>query len=147
MILPDGRSAGAVSIDQARYLASEYEMDLILINVNSTPPIAKILDYNKLKYQQEKQSRNAKKTSQLKEMRLSFRINDHDLEIKANQAKKFLAEGHMVRAFTLLRGRENLFPDKAKAGLDKFTELTGGQWEQTPLQVGKRITGIIRPKK
>lgn len=122
-------------------------MELVLININSNPPIAKIVDVNKLKYQQEKQARLVKKTSQLKEMRLSFRISEHDLEIKANQARKFLADGHMVRVFTLLRGRENLFPDKAKVGLGKFVELTGSQWDQEPIQVGKRITGIIKPKK
>jgi len=122
-------------------------MDLALININSKPPITKILDVNKLKYQQEKQARLVKKTSQLKEVRLSFRINEHDLEMKANQARKFLAEGHMVRVFTLLRGRENLFPEKAREGLGKFVELTGSQWDQPPTQVGKRITAIIKPKK
>lgn len=145
--MPDGRSAGTVSTDQAKYLASQYSLDLVLINLNANPPIAKILDYNKFRYQQEKQSRGSKKAVQLKEMRLSFRINSHDLETKANRARQFLAEGHLVRIFTLLRGRENLFPDKAKEVLQKFYELTGGQWDQPISQIDKRIQGIIKPGK
>jgi len=147
LIMPDGRSAGSVSTDQARYLASQYELDLVLINVNATPPIAKILDYNKFRYQQEKQTRGTKKTGQLKEMRLSFRINDHDLETKATRARQFLAEGNLVRIFILLRGRENIFPDKAKTVLQKFMEMSGGDWEQPISQVEKRVQAIVKPAK
>lgn len=146
--MPDGRSAGKVSVDQAKYLASQYELDLVLINVNANPPIAKILDYNKFRYQQEKQSRGSgKKVGQLKEVRLSYRIDPHDLETKATRARKFLDEGHLVRVFIKLRGRENLFLDKAKQGLEKFLELCGGQWEQSITQVDKRIQAVIKPKK
>ncbi|MEK7202295.1 MAG: translation initiation factor IF-3 [Patescibacteria group bacterium] len=147
LIMPDGRSAGNVSIDQAKYLASQYELDLVLINVNATPPIAKILDYNKFRYQQEKQTRGGKKVGQLKEVRLSYRIDPHDLETKANRARKFLEEGHLVRVFIKLRGRENLFLAQAKTGLEKFLDLCGGQWEQSITQVDKRIQAVIKPKK
>lgn len=145
--MPDGRSAGNVSIDQAKYLASQYELDLVLINVNATPPIAKILDYNKFRYQQEKQTRGGKKVGQLKEVRLSYRIDPHDLETKANRARKFLEEGHLVRVFIKLRGRENLFLAQAKTGLEKFLDLCGGQWEQSITQVDKRIQAVIKPRK
>jgi len=146
--MPDGRTAGNVSIDQAKYLASQYELDLVLINVNASPPIAKILDYNKFRYQQEKQARGtSKKVSQLKEVRLSYRIDPHDLATKANQARKFLEDGHLVRVFIKLRGRENLFPEQAKTGLEKFLELCGGQWEQSITRVDKRIQAVIKPKK
>lgn len=147
LIVADGRSAGTVSADQARYLASQDELDLVLINVNATPPIAKILDYNKFRYQQEKQTRGTKKTGQLKEMRLSFRINDHDLETKATRAKRFLANGDLVRIFILLRGRENIFPDRAKTVLQKFMEMSGGDWEQPISQVEKRVQAIVKPSK
>ncbi len=145
--MPDGRTAGNVSIDQAKYLASQYELDLVLVNTNASPPIAKIIDYNKFRYQQEKQARGGKKVGQLKEVRLSYRIDSHDLEIKAAQARKFLENGHLVRVFIKLRGRENLFLNQAKAGLEKFLALCGGQWEQSITQVDKRIQAVIKPKK
>lgn len=146
LIMQDGRSAGTVSLDQARYLASQYDLDLVQIN-NQKPPVVKLLDYNKYRYQQEKNARTVKKTGQLKEMRLSFLIDEHDLATKATQARKFLADGSLVRLFILLRGRQNLFPDKGKAVLEKFRAAAGGEWEQNVTQVGKRLQAIIRAGK
>ena len=125
--MPDGRTAGNVSIDQAKYLASQYELDLVLINVNASPPIAKILDYNKFRYQQEKQARGtSKKVSQLKEVRLSYRIDPHDLATKANQARKFLEDGHLVRVFIKLRGRRKLLHGRSQARFGKISRILWG---------------------
>lgn len=144
----DGRSAGAVSLDQARYLAAQYELDLVEIGPNASPPIAKLLDYNKYRYQQEKHARGATKSkTELKEMRLSFRINSHDIETKAKRAKEFLDEGDFVRVYINLRGRENMFPDKAKQTLMDFVSHVEGEIEQPVNQAGKKIQLIIKPKK
>lgn len=144
----DGRSAGTVSLDQARYLAAQHELDLVEIGSNATPPITKLLDYNKYRYQQEKHARGTTRTkTELKEMRLSFRINSHDLETKAKRAKEFLDAGDFVRVYINLRGRENIFPDKAKQTLLDFVAFVDGEIEQPVNQAGKKIQLIVKPKK
>jgi len=146
--MDDGRSAGVVTLDQARYLATEHGLDLVLINSKTNPPIAKLLDYNKYRYQKEKQSRSSqRRTSQLKEIRLSFTIDKHDLEIKAKRAREFLEQGHLVRIFIILRGRQNVFPDKAKQILRDFLEMAQAEQEQEITAVGERIQLIMKPKK
>lgn len=146
--MEDGRSAGNVSLDQARYLAAQSDLDLVELNPNANPPIVKLLDYNKYRYQQEKTARGVKQHStELKEIRLSFSINDHDVAIKANRAKEFLDDGNFVRAYIQLRGRENIFPDKAKQTLIEFGNQIGAEIEKPPSQTGKRIEIIVKPKK
>lgn len=144
----DGRSAGTVSLDQARYLAAQHEIDLVEIGPNANPPIVKLLDYNKYRYEQEKHARGTVRIkNELKEVRLSFRINSHDLSTKANRAKEFLEAGHFVRVYINLRGRENVFPEKAKATLEDFVTQVDGEIEQPVNQAGKKIQLIIKPKK
>lgn len=146
--MDDGRQAGVVSTDQARYLAEQSELDLVEIAPNTNPPVAKLLDFNKFRYQQEKHARQTKaKGGEMKEIRLSFRIDEHDLSTKAKRAKEFLDEGHLVRAYILLRGRENIFPDKAKETLSAFQQLLDAQVEQPVLQIGSRIQVTLRGKK
>jgi|GEM_PF-2033990 len=148
--MSDGRSAGVVSLDQARYLAREHNLDLVEISSTNDPPIVKLLDYNKYRYQQEKLARQAqvnRKNNQLKEMRLSFSIDEHDLETKANRAREFLAEGHFVRVFIKLRGRENVFPGKAKQILFDFQNRVGGAEEQPVSQVANKVQLTMKPKK
>lgn len=147
--MDDGRSVGTVSLDQARYLAEQYGLDLVEIAPQARPPVARILDYNKYRYQQEKHARQAgkPKTNQLKEVRLSFGIGPGDLETKAKQAKEFLEEGHFVRVFLNLRGRENLFPEKGKERLFEFQRMTDSVLEKDVSQLGKKIQIIIKPKK
>ena len=146
--MADGRSAGTVSLDQARYLAAQYELDLVELNGSANPPIVRLLDYNKYRYQQEKQARGTTKSrNELKEVRLSFGINSHDLETKAKRAREFLADGSFVRVFLNLRGRENVFPQKGKQILLDFQSLTDAQTEQPITQEGKKIQMIIKAKK
>lgn len=146
--MPDGRSAGSVGLDQARYLASQYELDLVEIGPQANPPVAKLLDYNKFRYQQEKHARGTSRSkTELKEMRLSFRINAHDIATKAKRAKEFLDEGDFVRVYINLRGRENMFPDKAKQTLLEFVSHVDGEIEQAVNQSGKKIQLIVKPKK
>jgi len=150
LIMDDGRSAGTVSLDQARFLAAQAGLDLVAISPIATPPVVRILDYNKFRYQQEKTGRQATtktKNPQLKEIRLGFAIGEHDFANKAKQAKGFLSQGHFVRAFLTLRGRQNVFADKAKELLTKFCQEVGGEMEHQPEQNGKRLQVIIKEKK
>lgn len=144
----DGRSAGTVDIDQARYLAAEYQLDLVEIGPNASPPVAKLLDYNKYRYQQEKHARGGvKQKNELKEVRLSYSINSHDLETKGKRAKEFLDEGHFVRAYINLRGRENVFPEKAEKNLLAFAELIGAAIDQPVNKTGKKVQIILKANK
>lgn len=145
----DGQSGGTVSLDQARYLAEQYGFDLVELNGQASPIIVKLLDYNKYRYQQEKHARIAgkPKVNELKEVRLSFSIDSHDLEVKANRAKEFLADGHFVRVAIQLRGRENVFPEKAKQRLEEFAQTVDAVIEQPVTHLGKKIHLIIKPKK
>lgn len=146
--MDDGRSAGTVSLDQARYLAAQSDLDLVEIGPAATPPVAKLLDYNKYRYQQEKHARGHKaKTSELKEIRLGFKTDEHDLATKAKRAQQFLDQGHIVRVYIQLRGRENVFPDKAKQTLDQFRGRVNAETDQPISQVGKRVIIILRKKK
>ena len=144
----DGQSAGVVSVDQARYLAEQYGLDLVEMGGNAQVPVVKLLDYNKYRYQQEKHARaTPKQKTELKEMRLSFSIDAHDLSTKAGRAKEFLAAGHFVRAYIQLRGRENVFPEKAKQRLEQFREILDAAVEQPVSHVGKRVQIILKPSK
>lgn len=147
--MSDGQSGGTVSLDQARYLAEQYGIDLVELNAQASPAIVKLLDYNKYRYQQEKHARIAgkPKVNEMKEVRLSFSIDDHDLMVKANRAKEFLDAGHFVRVAIQLRGRENVFPDKAKARLESFAQTVDAVIEQPVTHLGKKIHLIIKPKK
>ncbi len=146
--MDDGRSAGKVGLDQARYLAAQAELDLVEIGPNASPPVTKLLDFNKYRYQQEKHARgNKTRANDLKEIRLGFKTDDHDLETKAKRAQQFLDQGHIVRVYIQLRGRENVFPDKAKQTLDQFRQRTVSEMDSPITQVGKRIICILRKKK
>lgn len=148
LILEDGRSAGHVSLDQARYLAAQADVDLVEIGPGANPPVAKLLDYNKYRYQQEKHARgNRAKSNELKEVRLGFKTDEHDLATKAKRAQQFLEEGHIVRVYIQLRGRENVFPDKAKQTLELFRQRVNAEMDNPITQVGKRVICILKKKK
>lgn len=108
----DGQQIGVLATEKALALANEQGMDLVEIVPHASPPVVKIVDFAKYRYQQQKalakQKKNAKKV-ELKTVRLSARIGLHDLEVKAKQTEKFLAEGDIVRLELRLRGREQAF--------------------------------------
>ena len=143
--MADVRSVGDVSLDQAMYLASQHELDLVEIGAKATPPVVKLLDYNKYKYQQDKHARQSKtKSNELKEIRLGFKTNEHDIATKARMAKKFLEQGNIVRVFVMLRGRENVFPGKARQKLESFREQIGAEFDQPITHIGKKVLCIFR---
>src|SRR3989338_2630409 len=104
-----GANLGVMPTSKALSLAREEGMDLVEINPKSTPPVAKIIDFGQFRYQQEKEARISKAHQhvvEIKGVRLSLRIGDHDAEIRRNQALKFLDEGNKVKIEVILRGRE-----------------------------------------
>jgi len=119
----DNNKLGVMPTAKALEKARETELDLVEVSPKSNPPVAKIMDYGQYKYETEKKIRKAKarqKTAEVKEVRLSFRIKGHDLEVKRNQAVKFLGNGHKVKINTVLRGREKAHRDIAINNMKDF---------------------------
>lgn len=121
----NGVNLGVVSKADALEEARNRELDLVEVSPKANPPIAKFIDYGSFKYQKEKQERKNKarqKAVGTKTIKLSLRIGDHDLEVRANQGVKFLEEGNKVKIELQLRGRENQHADLAKEGIQKMVE-------------------------
>ena len=105
----DGNQIGVMSKEEAISLAQSKDLDLVEISPNAKPPVAKVVDWGKYNYQKTKQLQKSKKNSktfEVKQMRFSLKIGDHDLEIKLNKVKKFLDQGHKVKIVIFYRGRE-----------------------------------------
>jgi len=118
-----GKQLGVFNLEKALQLAKERNLDLVQVTEKVEPPVCKITDYGKYLYWQEKKERRAKKSGEVKGVRISFRISLHDLETKANLAEKFLKKGNKVRLEMRLKGRENLFSNLAKEKIKKFLEI------------------------
>jgi len=141
---------GRVSRDQALFLAHETSLDLVLLNENQNPPLARIMDYGKYLYAQQKQlSKQKAKTheTELKEMRLGIKIGQHDLEVKESAIKKFLERGDRVKVTVQLRGREMMFKDKVPAFLEKVKSETGAELEKPLDRLGNRFSIVLIKKK
>lgn len=144
-----GKAQGAVSLDQAQFLAYEAELDLVQIN-SANPPVIKIMDYGKYRYAQEKQESRQKvktKAPEIKEVRISLKINAHDLDFKTKQAKRFLESGDKVKIVVKLIGREMMFSNRVREVLEKFKILSGGEFEGSIEKMGTRFSAILAPSK
>lgn len=146
LIDDEGKSSGVVSLDQALFLAFEKELDLVLINENQNPPIARLMDYGKFLYTQQKQASKQKAQShgqELKEVRLSVKIDTHDLEVKTSLIKKFIDRGDKVKISVQLKGREMMFQDKVRGFLEKVRVDSGANFEKPLERMGNRFSVIL----
>lgn len=146
----EGVRINIMTTSEALALAEERELDLVEINPKSTPPVAKLIDFTEFKYQKEKEARKQKAhshVSEIKGVRLSIRISDHDLGIKADQAEKFLLRGDKVRLEVVLKGRENARGDLANEVIDtmiaKLEPTVPVKFEQEITRQGKKVTAVI----
>ena len=118
MVIDDqGNNLGEIDREEALNLAKQKDLDLVEVAPDARPPVCKIIDWGKFQYEQEKEQRKQKAKSKkvdLKEVRLSFRIGQHDLGVKSKQARKFLDQGDKVRIQLRLRGREMAHRDQAE---------------------------------
>lgn len=122
----DGQQLGIMSAREARKLATEAELDLVKIAPKAQPPVCKIIDYGKYRYEQarkEKEARKKQKTVEIKEVRLSPNIDTNDLNTKVNNARKFLSKGNKVKVTLRFRGREMAHVQQSKHILDDFAKL------------------------
>ncbi|HJA07351.1 MAG TPA: translation initiation factor IF-3 [Candidatus Mediterraneibacter pullicola] len=125
LIGADGEQLGIMSAREAMKIAQEAELDLVKIAPTAKPPVCKIIDYGKYKYEQtrkEKEARKKQKTVELKEVRLSPNIDTNDLNTKINNAKKFISKGNKVKVTLRFRGREMAHVQQSKHILDDFAE-------------------------
>ena len=130
--------------------AREMGLDLVEINPTARPPICKIMDFGKFKYDQSKklkESRAKQKEVELKEIRLTFKIGDHDIEYKAKNARLFFDQGNKVKVSMRLRGRENAFVENAFEVFKKFAEKAELDYEYRPIKSGNQITAMMAEKK
>ena len=143
---------GIVSIDEALALAEEADLDLVNISPNADPPVCKILDYGKYRYEQQKKEKNAKKNqrvTEIKEIRLSASIESHDIEVKAKAATKFLTDGDKVKVSLRFRGREMGYTQAGFDAMHRFAEMVSevGEIEKEPKLEGRRMNMFLAPKK
>jgi len=133
-------------------LARERGLDLILIAATSKPPVARIGDYGKLKYElakKEKEARKSSKSGTVKEVKLSPKIAQHDFDVRVDKAKELLAKGHKVKINIFFRGREMAHVDYGRKVLDRMIEALAevGKTEAPPKMEGKNLNLLIGPKK
>lgn len=139
-----GEKLGLMSKNQALTLAKKEEKDLILIAPNVKPPVAKIIEFGKLLYSLQKKEK-ASKQKELKEVRISYNIGKHDLEVKLNHLKKFLSKGHHVRLTMVLRGRENMFRNEALEKMRQIALSIGSKIEVPAKIEGNNISVQLTP--
>jgi translation initiation factor IF-3 len=145
----NGEQLGVVPTSQAMELAREAQLDLVEVAANERPPVCKIMDYGKFRYQQSRKGAKAKPHQQkLKEIRVRPKTGDHDIETKINQARKFLEHKDKVLVYVLFKGRELQHIDEGRRIitmiLEKLNDLA--KVEKAPSMEGKRMTAMLAPK-
>lgn len=141
---------GIFSISEAKRIADEQELDLVMISPNADPPVCKVIDYQKFVYQQKKKAKEQKANASkivIKEIRFGPQTDEHDYQFKLNHAKSFLQEGSKVKAYVFFRGRSILFSEQGEKLLLRFAvDLEEyGKAEQMPQLEGKRMLMMIAP--
>jgi translation initiation factor IF-3 len=154
LIGADNSQIGVVETAEAMRMADQAGLDLVEIQPDARPPVCKILDYGKYKYElskQEKTSRAGSKSAEMKEVRLgrSVKIDVHDVQIRNDQSRRFLMAGHKVMVTQKFRGREIAHKDIGLARLKKFADALAdiAKVEQTPRWFGKQASIILAPDK
>jgi len=148
---PDGSNLGVLTTDEALRRAQGAGLDLVEVNPKAAPPVCKILDFGKFKYEEKKKQREAKKKQsvvEVKEVKLRPKTDDHDLMVKIRASRKFLQSGNKVKVTCRFRGREITHPEVAHqqfelilAKLDDLANL-----EQRPTMEGRTMAAIVAPK-
>lgn len=152
LIGPDGAQLGIMSAKEAYQKALEADLDLVKIAPAAKPPVCKIIDYGKYKYElarKEKEAHKKQKTVEIKEVRLSPNIDTNDLNTKTNAARKFLTKGDKVKVTLRFRGREMAHMNRSKYILDEFAEKLSdiSTVEKAPKVEGRSMTMVLSEKR
>ena len=152
LIGADGETLGIMSSAKALEIAYDSGLDLVMMSAQATPPVCKVMDYGKFRFEREKREKEAKKkqqTIELKEIQLSCRIDTHDFETKVKHAMRFLADGNKVRVVMRFKGREMSHMNIGREVLDKFEAACAeaGTVEKKPVLDGRFMSMVISPVK
>lgn len=150
LIGSDGAQLGIVSAYEAQRIADDAGLDLVKISPNSNPPVCRVMDYSKYKYEQnkkEKEIRRNQKVIEIKEVWLSMTIDNGDLNTKANIARKFLQDGNKVKASIRMRGRQQAYAAQGVEVMKKFAEILKdvSKVEKQPSTEGRNIYMFLAP--
>ena len=152
LIGSDGAQLGVIATIDAKKMAEEKELDLVMISPNANPPVCKIMDFGKFIYEQSKKEKEAKKNQKvvnIKEIRFSPNIEEHDITIKANNARRFLLDGDKVKVTVRFRGREAEYSHLGRKILDNFvSKLEDVSTIEKPAKLeGRNMIVILAPKR
>ncbi|MBX3110657.1 MAG: translation initiation factor IF-3 [Fimbriimonadaceae bacterium] len=149
LIGEDGKQFGVLSTREALDKAQEVGLDLVLVAAQAEPPVARIVNYGKYKYEQAKQKKDHKpKKQEVKGIKISPNIAEHDLMVQARKAKQFLGEGHKVRVVCRFRARELGHPELGVKKMDVISQVVEevGKREKDPMLTGREMVMVINPK-
>lgn len=150
LVGPDGEQAGIVRLEDALRLAEEAGLDLVEVAPGARPPVAKLMDYGKYKYEATQKARDARRNqanTQLKEIRFRVKIDDHDFQVKKGHVTRFLEQGDKVKVMIMFRGREQSRPEAGIKLLQRLAEEVQelGTVESQPRQDGRNMTMVLAP--
>lgn len=151
VIDPDGNQIGIIPTNKALATANEFGLDLVEVSPNATPPVCKIMDYGRYKYEQTKKQQEAKKkqsTFQVKEIKVRPKTGDHDLNVKLGHIRKFIERKDKVKVTVMFRGREITLSEQGRELLQKIAEelVELATVEQYPKFEGRTMVMILSPK-
>ena len=150
VITPDGEQAGILPIERAMEMAEEQGLDLVEVAPLARPPVCRIMDYGKFKYEEQRQAREARKRQhhvQIKEVKMRPGIEDHDFDFKTRHARRFLEEGNKVKLTMMFRGRQMAHPEFGRQVLDRVSALLQdvSKVEQHPQLEGRSMVMVLAP--
>ena len=152
MVAPDGSQIGVKKLAEALWLAEQLELDLVEVAPNARPPVCKIMDYGKYKYEQSVRDREARKKQTrtvIKEARFTPRIAEHDFQMQARRTAEWLSEGDKVKVTVRFRGRERERPEYGRQVIDRLVEQLDdlGIVEQPPTMEGRNMSMTLAPNR
>lgn len=150
LIGKDGKQIGVVSSTEALAQARQDGLDLVEISPNANPPVCKVIDYGKFRYQMTKKERESKKAqhqAKLKEVKVKPNIDEHDLKVKIKRAREFIEKGNKVRVTCMFRGREMAHPELGQKVCQRIVEDLSdiAQTESPPKQMGRNYSLVLAP--
>jgi translation initiation factor IF-3 len=152
VISPDGEQLGILPVDRALQIAEEQGMDLVEVAPMARPPVCRIMDYGRFRYEEQRKEREARKKQhhvQLKEVKMRPGIEDHDFEFKVRNARRFLEEGNKVKLTMMFRGRQLAYPEIGRQVLTRAAQTVAdvGKVESEPRLEARAMSMVIAPLK
>ncbi|MCA9789457.1 MAG: translation initiation factor IF-3 [Cyanobacteria bacterium HKST-UBA05] len=151
-LIVDDENRGVVSRQEAERIAEEQGLDLIVMSLDSSPPVVRVMDYGRFKFERDKKAKEARKNQhnvEVKEVKMTVRIDKHDYDVKLSRSRKFLEQGHKVKLSIRLKGREMQHANLAHALANRFVEHLGSEAEAEamPKMEGRQVIVIVAPGK